>query len=478
MSSAYDIKDLEHWDARIREKVADFGLSVFDQEFELCGHEQMLGYMAYHGMPSHYPHWSYGKAYERQKTLYDHGVAGLPYEMVINSNPCLAHLMSKNSLALQILTIAHVYGHNDFFRNNFTFRDTRPAELVGTVKARADRVRDYIEDPSIGLARVEALLDAAHALSLQCGRNVAVRKLSREEQKDRAREAADPPPDPYRRIHKPSAPEEPELDQLPLEPDDDLLLFIRDHNPRLADWEKDLLTVVHEEALYFIPQIQTKIMNEGWATYWHWQIMTSLELPQDLHLEFLVRHNQVVRPITGDINPYHLGFQLWRDIRRRCDEPTPEEAERGGLPDKDGLAAIFEIREVDRDASFLRRFLTEDLIRELGLFQYRQVDGKLVATKVPDAENWRDIRDTLLRNVGMGGVPVIRVIDADHGGRGALLLRHEHDGRDLHLDYAEKTLAHLRRLWGRDVVLETRLEDQACRFATGDQGFEIEEVAA
>ncbi len=478
MARSYDIKELEYWDDRIREKVEEFGLTTFSQEFELCDHEQMLSYMAYHGMPSHYPHWSYGKTFERQKTLYEHGVSGLPYEMVINANPCLAHLMRKNSLGLQILTIAHVYGHNDFFKNNFTFRASQPERVVSTVKARADRIRTYIEDPSIGLARVEALLDAAHAVSLQCGRNVAVRKLSREEQKERARAAAQPPPDPQRRIHRPPEIAEPDLDRLPLEPDDDLLIFIRDHNPRLTDWERDLLTVVHEEALYFIPQMQTKIMNEGWATYWHWQIMDSLELPQDLHLEFLVRHNQVVRTIPGDINPYHLGFKLWRDIRRRSDDPTPEEIEDYGAPQKDGRSMIFEVREVDRDVSFLRRFLTKELIRELGLFQVEKKGEALVATKVADDENWRDIKETLLKNVGMGGIPVIRVHDADQGRRGGLLLRHEHDGRDLHPEYAERTLGYVQRLWGREVVLETRLENAPCSLKVNDEGFAIEQGEA
>lgn len=475
MAQTYDGKDLEYWDRKIREKVEAFGLSTFAQEFELCDREQMLSSMAYHGMPSHYPHWSYGKAYERQKTLYEHGVSGLPYEMVINADPCLAFLMRRNSLALQLVTIAHVYGHNDFFKNNFTFRATQPERVVSAVKTRADRVRDYIEDPSIGLDRVEPLLDAAHALALQCTRNVAIRKISREEQVERARDAAEPPPDPFRRIHKAPVYREPDLERVPLEPEDDLLLFIRDHNPRLADWEKDLLTIVHEEALYFLPQIQTKIMNEGWATYWHWQILDSLALPQDLHLEFLVWHNQVVRPIPGDINPYHLGFKLWQDIRRRCDAPRPEEIEADLVPAKDGLTTLFEAREVERDVSFLRRYLTKDLVRELGLFQYQRKDQALVATKVADDENWQAIKETLLQNVGTGGIPVIRVTDADHGRRGELVLRHEHDGRDLHLEYAEKTLAHVHRLWGRRVLLETSFEAGSRVLKSDEDGFGVVE---
>jgi stage V sporulation protein R len=164
MATPWTVQDLEAWDARIREHVAAFGLDCFSQEFELCDHTQMLGYMAYSGMPAHYPHWSYGKAYEKLKTLYDHGVSGLPYEMVINSSPSLAYLMRDNSLCLQILTIAHVYGHNDFFKNNFTFSATRAEHTLSTFKSHADRVRTYVDSPGIGYDRVESILDAAHAL--------------------------------------------------------------------------------------------------------------------------------------------------------------------------------------------------------------------------------------------------------------------------------------------------------------------------
>jgi stage V sporulation protein R len=475
MAPPFDIEHLRHWDARIREKVEAFGLSCAPQEFELCDHAQMLSYSAYHGMPSHYPHWSFGKAFERMKTKYDHGVMGLPYEMVINSDPCIAYLMRENSLCLQVLTIAHVYGHNDFFRNNRSFGHTRPETVIPSFKLHADRTRGYVSDPSIGLERVEALLDAAHALSLQCRRNPMIRKLRPDEQKARAIAAARPPVDPYHRIHRPAEAAEPDLTRVPLEPEEDLLLFIRDHNPFLGEWEEDLLTIVHEEAMYFLPQMETKIMNEGWASYWHHQIMQSLELPQDLHLEFLVRHNQVVRPIPGEINPYYLGFKVWQDIRRRYDEPSAEEIEAHGRPDMSGREKLFEVREVDRDASFLRRFLTEDLARELGLFEYAAEGDALVVTKVATSEEWQAIKETMLASVGMGEIPMIRVEDADHGGTRSLYLRHEHDGRDLQLDYAAKTLAHIHRLWGRRVVLETAVDEQSCLLTYDDDGFRVEE---
>jgi len=157
----YEIQELVEWDNRVREKAAEFGLTWFPQEFEICDHVGMLGYMAYSGMPSHYPHWSYGKSYEKLKTLYDYGVSGLPYEMVIASNPAIAYLMRDNSLLLQILTIAHVYGHNDFFKNNFTFKSNRAELTIERFKAHAMRVRRYMEDPSIGIEKVERILDGA-----------------------------------------------------------------------------------------------------------------------------------------------------------------------------------------------------------------------------------------------------------------------------------------------------------------------------
>src|SRR5439155_719236 len=324
-----------YWDARIREKVAEFGLDCFPQEFEICDHGQMLGYMAYSGMPSHYPHWSYGKSYEKLKTLYDYGVQGIPYEMVINANPSLAYLMRDNSLCLQILTIAHVYGHNDFFKNNFTFKSTRPEFTIGTFKAHADRVRRYADTPSIGLEKVETFLDAAHSLSLQCRRNLAVKKLSEEAERERLIAVATPREDPFQRIHRRQEATEPDLKRVPPTPDEDLLLFVRGHNP------------------------------------------------------------------------------------------TPEEKENLP-PGKTGRDLLFQTREVDRDPSFLRRWLHEVLMRDLDLFRYEAKGDDLVVSEVSDEEGWRKVKETLVKTVGMGSIPVIRVEDADHNHNRTLLLAHLH----------------------------------------------------
>jgi stage V sporulation protein R len=277
-------------------------------------------------------------------------------------------------------------------------------------------------------------------------------------------EEARPGPEDSASIHGRRTGADPDLRRIPLAPDEDLLLFIRDHNPYLSEWEKDVLTIVHEEAQYFIPQIETKIMNEGWATYWHKRILDSLDLPQDLQLEFIVRHNQVVRPFTNGLNPYHLGLRVWEDIRRRHEEPGRDENPPPEAPPLAGTSVLFEVREADRDVSFLRRYLTEPLMKELKLFEYKARNGDLVVSRIADEEGWRGVKESLLRSVGMNAFPVIKVEDADYSHNHTLYLKHYHDGRDLQLEFAEKTLAFIHRLWQRDVALETRLNGDRIQF--------------
>jgi len=312
---------------------------------------------------------------------------------------------------------------------------------------------------------------------MQCQRNPAIRKLSQGEQVARVVKDAFPPKDEYHSIQKPPEPDLPDLQKIPLEPDEDLLTFIRDHNRRLSDWQRDLLTIVSERMRYFLPQIETKTMNEGWACYCHWTIMNALELPSDIHMEFLVRHNQVIRPIPGQINPYHLGFVLWHDIIRRFDDPTPEEREEFGNPGKTGKEVIFDIREVDRDASFIRRFLTENVMRDMDIFEYEnRANGNVTVSKTSTPDHWQDVKHTLIANTGMNSVPIIKVIDADHEQHSHLLLQHEYDGRELELEAAEKTIEYVHTLWGRKVWMDTVIAGKHRRLSYDDEdGFELEE---
>ncbi|QGU00862.1 SpoVR-like protein [Candidatus Syntrophocurvum alkaliphilum] len=432
------MKEINYWNEKIEDMVKNYGLDCYPQEFEICSYEEMLSWEAYLGMPARYPHWSFGKAYERKKTFYRYNLAGLPYELVINSNPCLAYLMKDNTLLLQILTMAHVYGHNDFFKNNRLFREGTRAEFtIEMFKSNARRIREYVSDPSIGYTRVERILDVAHALRLQITRTVGEKILSEEEKRQKQIDKIYPVKgtNPLLEPKKPK----PEIDmnKLPIEPEEDLLLFLINYAD-LDEWEKDIIRIVREESLYFLPQIETKIMNEGWASYWHYKILKNLDLPESLYIEFLKRHNQVIRTFEGGLNPYHIGFKIFEYI------------------DNNSLAQneIFNIRETERDSSFIRRYLNRELCEELKLFEYRKRSRDYIITEVADNEGWKEIRDNLATNVGIQAVPNIKVIDVNKKDN-ILLLEHEWDGRELQLEFAHETLKYIARLWGGNVRLKT-----------------------
>lgn len=444
MMTDYSINELELWNERIEKIARENGLDYYNQEFEIVSFEDMICYEAYTGMPSHYPHWSYGKAYEKLKTLNKYNLTGLPYEMVINSNPCIAYLMKDNTMLLQILTIAHVYGHNDFFKNNRLFkRGTRAEYTIEMFKNHANRIREYISDPGIGYSKVEKILNAAHAIRFQTSRVMGENRISDEEKRKRLLEKMQKP----KREHHLLEPEDlnenyhPDFKKIPIEPEEDLLLFVSKYG-RLNEWEKDILEIVREETEYFIPQIETKIMNEGWASFWHYTILNKLELPQGLHMEFLKRHNQVIRPHEGQINPYYIGFKIFEDLINKFGNDSRK---------------IFEVREIERDESFIRRYLTYELCNEMNLFNYKKNGYEYVISEVSDEEGWKKIRDTLAMSVGIGSIPVINVIEWVQKDN-TLVLEHKYDSRELDLTYAYETMKHLVDLWEGKIFLATMLE--------------------
>ncbi|MGL4774285.1 MAG: SpoVR family protein [Clostridium sp.] len=440
--AAYTLKELEKWNELIEGKARELGLNFYPQEFEIVGFNEMIGYEAYVGMPSKYPHWSYGKSYEKNKTLYSLNLTGLPYEMVINSDPCLAYLMKDNTLLLQILTMAHVYGHNDFFANNRLFKEgTRAKYTLEMFKIDAEIIRRYINTPSIGYEKVERIIDAAHAVRYQVGRVVGRKEPSQQELRERI--IADYKNsitersilDEYKEIPPP------DVDKIPLEPYDDVLGFVIEYG-HLQDWEKTVLKIVKREAEYFLPQIETKIMNEGWASYWHYTILKELHLESGLHYEFLKRHNDVVAPMVGGLNPYYIGFKIFEDLDKRY-----------------GREKIFEVREIERDNSFLRRYLTRELCEELNLFQYGRRSFDFVIEEVADEIGWEKIRDNIANTSGLGSIPHIRILDLNKKDY-TLTIEHVFDGRELELAYAKETLKYIQALWGKKVSLVTTGRDE------------------
>ena len=429
--SDWTFDELQRWDEKICKLAESYDLDWFPITYEVCDYYEMIGHMSYHGMPSHYQHWSYGKSFERTHQMYNLGAEGLPYELIINSNPSIAYLMKQNPAYLQILIMAHCVGHSDFFKNNRMFKNTRPESVVSRLRNARKRIQEYTENTSIGLEKVEKLLDVLHSIRFQTERHDRSR-LSKKEVKDNIIKLINS--DPAKR-------KEFSLDKKLLQPDYDFLGFLIDYGDHFEDWEKDIINIVRSESHYFIPQIKTKIINEGWASFWHFKLMNELDLPQKYHIPFLKTHNLVVRPHIGSINPYHIGFYLFNKIEK-----------------EKGLDECFLIREIHDDESAIRCYLDLEDFRELNLFSYSPKKKEITVDEVSDEDGWKKVRNDFLRNVGINGIP--HIYAADISPAGTLILQHDHDGRDLELDYAEIVVDNISQLWPNNVKFYTVVEDE------------------
>lgn len=435
----YNISDLKEWDDKICEIAKNYGLDWHEITYEICDYYEMIGHMSYHGMPSHYNHWSFGKKFETTHTHYNLGMSGLPYEMIINSNPSIAYLMMQNDLYLQILIMAHCVGHSDFFKNNRMFEETDPDNIVSRMRNSKKRIQGYIEDPMIGQEKVEEFLDDLHAIQFQTKRYNIPRR-SREEIRSEQIDLMNKLKEEGLEVDYEYIEDERRL----LEPDNDLLSFFIEYgDDTFKDWQLDILNIVRNESWYFMPQIQTKILNEGWASFWHYKILHDLNLPDEIHLPFLKMHNAVVRPHLGGVNPYHVGFYIFQKIEREY-----------------GLEKCFEVRALHDDVSAIRLYLDEDDFRELNMFAYEyKKDGSASISEVSDHGDWKTVRDELIRNTGVNSIPHIYVsrVDTD----GTLILKHEHDGRDLELDYADNVMNHIKNIWKKgEAKLFTIIENE------------------
>lgn len=431
----YSIEDLKIWDDKICKIAQKFGLDWYPINYEICNYYEMIGHMAYHGMPSHYNHWSYGKSFERTHFFYNSGQQGLPYELIINSDPSIAYLMLQNEFFLQVLIMAHCVGHSDFFKNNRCFKETDAKNMVSKMRNAKKRIQGYIEDPMIGQDKVENFLDDLHAIRFQTQRyNIPRKKKSEILQEEIQR---------YNRMKDEGINLDlSKLEDTLLRPDHDILSFLLEYRKGWQTWQMDLIEIVRDESWYFMPQIKTKILNEGWASFWHYKILHELNLEEEFHVPFMKMHNAVVRPHIGGVNPYHLGFYIFQKLEREY-----------------GLEKCFEVREIHDDVAAIRLFLDEEDFRELNFFSHKQQkNGDVLISEVADHDDWKVVRNDLIKNTGINTIPQIYVDRIEK--QGNLVLKHEHDGRDLEIQYAEHVVKHIKNLWTGDVKLYTLLEEE------------------
>ncbi|WP_096188103.1 SpoVR family protein [Evansella halocellulosilytica] len=448
----------------ITEIAEGFGLDFYPMRYEICPADIIYTFGAY-GMPTRFSHWSFGKQFHKMKLQYDLGLSKI-YELVINSNPCYAFLLDTNSLIQNKLIIAHVLAHCDFFKNNVRFSNTR-RDMVESMTATAERIAHY--ELIHGKEDVERFLDAVLAVQEHIDPSLVRPKLSwtkedvyfDEEEDQKANADYD---DLWSLDDSENKEKKMKLTKkkkkLPPQPEKDLLLFIEEYSRELEDWQRDILTMMREEMLYFWPQLETKIMNEGWASFWHQRIIREMDLTTDESVEFAKLNAGVIQPSTTQINPYYLGLKVFEDIEERYNNPTDEMKEKQGVKPNSGREKIFEVREIESDISFIRNYLTKDLVlrEDMYLFQKKGRDYKIV-----DKE-WEHVRDQLISSRVNGGFPYIVVKDGDHLKNGELYLSHEYEDIELDTQYLEKTLPYIYQLWGRPVHLETVLADRKIVF--------------
>jgi stage V sporulation protein R len=482
--SDWDFPTLQRVYEAVREiALDDLGLNVFPNQIEVISAEQMLDAYCSVGMPLMYSHWSYGKRFVRDEALYRKGYQALAYEIVINSNPCISYYMEENTMAMQTLVLAHAaFGHNHFFKNNYLFQLwTDPNGILDYL----DFAKRYVSEceERHGVAAVESVLDAAHALMNQgVFRYRRATKLKMGEYESRRRERlaheAQNYCDLWRTVPNAAHAREPTLSEQEARerkqrlrlPEENLLYFLEKNSPILGDWQRELLRIVRNVAQYFYPQRQTKLMNEGCATFVHYHIVNGLYdkglISEGALLEILHSHSNVVYQSGFDnshyngINPYALGFAMMQDIQRICVAPTPEDREC--FPDlaghDDWRGALKDIWANYRDESFVRQFLSPHLIRKFKLFVLsdRSTESDYCVDAIHDAEGYRRVRNTLAETYDISNTePDIQVADVDLLGNRELILRHNvRNGVTLAAGARDQVLRHIRKLWGYDVRLE------------------------
>jgi len=478
---------------QIRAYAEGYGLDFFETIFEMIEPDDVNALAAFGGFPVRYPHWRFGMDYDQLSKGYEWGLQKI-YEMVINTNPSYAYLMASNSYTDQKLVMAHVYGHVDFFKNNYWFSKT-DRKMLDTMANHAVRVREYMD--RYGQNKVEDFID--HCLSLenlidpQLPFQTAKRSEEGSEREEipsgrlkNERGYMEKYINPKEFLEQQKIKAEAKMHQSkknPPEPMRDVMLFLLENAP-LEQWEADVLSIVRDEAYYFLPQMQTKIMNEGWASYWHAKILTEKALKDSEIIDFACNHAGAMAVNPGRLNPYKLGIEIFRDIEDRwnrgkfgkeyeeCDDLVAKAQwdKKLGL----GRQKIFEVRKVCNDVTFIDEYFTMELAERLKMFTF-EFNRRTNQFEIAERE-FKKIKDKLLFSLTNMGQPFIFVDDGNYKNKGELLLKHAHQGMDLDGKWTAETLKNLCAIWRRPVRIETQNEQSKKYYVFNDGQLSEESV--
>lgn len=470
------LKDAENAIAKIA--FDELKLDIYPNQIEIIGSDQMLDAYASNGLPLMYNHWSFGKHFLQQEQSYRKGHQGLAYEIVINSNPCISYLMEENTMTMQALVIAHAaYGHNHFFKNNYLFKQWTDAEGIVDYMVFAKKYISECEE-KYGTKAVEDTLDACHAI-MDYGvdkykRAQKPNKKKELEQQKRREEYVQQQANELWNTLPNKAKKSDEVKKaatFPAEPQENLMYFIEKHSPKLESWQREIVRIVRKIAQYFYPQRQTKVMNEGWASFTHYYIMNRLWekklITDGSYMEFIHSHSSVLTQLPYDhkyyngYNPYALGFDVFTDIRRICTNPTDEDREYfPHMMGCDWLETCLDAVRNYRDESFIQQFLSPTIMRKWGLFEItnNEKDDFVTVSNIQNMNGYNRIRQSLSQNYSTSRYqPDIQVVDANLKGNRELKLRYKsYNGAKLDKN-TDKVLKYVEYLWGYPVRMEDDL---------------------
>ena len=485
--------ELEEIHQKVLESVKKNNLDYYPTVFQVCDNEAINMLAARGGFPERYPHWQFGMDYNEMTQNSRYGW-GKIYELVINNNPCYAYLLSSNSNMDQKLVMAHVYGHNDFFKNNYCFSNTN-RNMINVMASHKTKIKRYIN--KYGYSRVEEFIDQVRSLenlistkdmfeNLETERNREARnkeleKLAKEDL-EKANEKIDSSLSKFLKSQKKTEKEKKEeVDTLNIlqKPERDVLKFLAESAP-IEEWQSDVISMLRDEAYYFLPQRMTKIMNEGWASFWHSKMMTEDLLNDSEIIDFAQVHSGVMYMSQQRMNPYKIGIELFKDIKERWDKgrfgldyilcDDMDKKDNWDTKEMKGMEKIFEVRKYYNDITFIDEFFTEDFCKRSKLFLYHK-DPRTGKNTIK-SKDFKEIKNAILNSLTNFGSPIIEAVDSNYKNKNELLLEHIHHGVDLDLNYAEQTMQNLYFIWKRPVHIKTKKEDKEVILSFSKKGFE------
>ncbi|MDP3697283.1 MAG: SpoVR family protein [Candidatus Taylorbacteria bacterium] len=481
-----ELERLAEIEKRVEEYFKEWGLLTTEITFEVTTSQRVLEGMSYM-FPTNFSHWTFGRDYERHRTIYEHTGGGIPYEQIWNFNKPRAFLVETNPFALNATIIGHCFGHVDYFLGSRYLQHGRSFSNISEEAHNAsERFAKYEEKYGSEVERVE---DAGMSIMWHRHPDPFFEEQDEEVIRERLLELErgklELVNDISSKFKKPETKEqiaaiEKKLEELstrtPPEPTYDLLNYIIKHSPRpLKPWMVDVLTVLRNQARCLDPNMRTKMLDEGWAVYWHARVMRRLAdeglITPEEHGIYNYYHSKVTEKRKKSFNWYSIGWQIFENIKERWDkgqfgseydqEENPYKKASWDANAQMGDQKVKQVRSFYTDRMAVEEFFTDQFIRDQELYIYVTLDdGNGNQIDVIAEDDPKVIRQILKSMLTLYGKTLITIENGDYQKKGFLSLKHIDTGFELDPKYRDGTLEKIHYLWGKKVYLACKEEEK------------------